>query len=79
MGLTVDKRLGYVYSISEDGKFKVTEINSKSVVIELTPGRSSLKHMIYDPERAIFIIADGDGIVYIYNAMSHLPELTVSA
>ena len=79
MGLAAEKRLGYVYSISEDGKFKVTEINSMSVVHELTPGKSGLKHMIYDPDRAIFIIADGDGIVYVYNALTHPPELMTSA
>jgi hypothetical protein len=43
MGVAVEKSIGYVYSISEDGKFKVTEINSHSVVVEITPGRSGLK------------------------------------
>jgi hypothetical protein len=28
MGLAVEKKLGYVYSVGEDGKFKVSEINS---------------------------------------------------
>jgi hypothetical protein len=28
MGLAVEKKFGYVYSVGEDGKFKVTEINS---------------------------------------------------
>lgn len=43
MGLAVEKKLGYVYSIGEDGKFKITDINSHSVVTELTPGKSALK------------------------------------
>lgn len=70
MGLAVEKRLGYVYSISEDGKFKISEINSLSVVNELTPGKSGLKYLIYDPSRAIFIIGDGDGYIYIYNSLT---------
>lgn len=68
MGLAVEKKLGFVYSVGEDGKFKVTEINSASVVTELTPGKSSLKYLIYNPERAIFIMADGDGYIYIYSS-----------
>lgn len=59
MGLAADKTFGYVYSIGEDGKFKLTEINSRSVVSNLQPGKgSALKHMIYNSNRAIFIIAD---------------------
>lgn len=34
MGIAVLKELGYLYSISEDGKFKVTDINSSSVVYD---------------------------------------------
>lgn len=32
MGLAADKTFGFVYSASEDGHFKVTDIHSKSVV-----------------------------------------------
>lgn len=78
MGLAVEKKLGYVYSISEDGKFKVTEINSLSVVMELTPGKSGLKYMRYDTSRAVFILSDGEGFVYVYNALTHPPEMMVS-
>lgn len=28
MGLAIERKLGYVYSIAEDGKFKITDINS---------------------------------------------------
>ena len=35
MGLAADKTLGYVYSVGEDAKFKLTEINSHSVVSDL--------------------------------------------
>lgn len=89
MGLAVEKKLGFVYSVSEDGKFKVTEINSVSVVTDLTPGKSGLKALIYNPERQIFILGDGDGFVYIYNSslvklhyllttLQHPPELLLS-
>jgi len=67
MGLAADKTFGYVYSIGEDGKFKLTDVNSHSVVCDLQPGKSALKHMVYNPQRAIFIIGDSDGFIYIYN------------
>ncbi len=67
MGLYADKTFGYLYSVSEDGKFRLTEINSHSVVADLLPGKSGLKYMIYHAQRAIFIIADGEGFIYIYN------------
>lgn len=68
MGIADDTSMGFVYSISEDGKFKVTEVHSHTVVTELTPGKSGLKYMIYSPLRSVFIIADGDGFIYIYSA-----------
>jgi hypothetical protein len=68
MGIASEHSMGFVYSISEDGRFKVSEINSGSVVTEHAPGKNGLKALIYSPERAVFIIADGDGFIYIYSA-----------
>lgn len=67
MGLAADETLGYVYSIAEDGRFKLTEINAHSVVCDLQPGKSALKHMVHNPSRAIFIMGDSEGFIYIYN------------
>jgi hypothetical protein len=67
MGLAADKTFGYVYSVSEDGKFKLTDVNSLSVVCDIQPGKSALKHMIYNANRAIFIMGDAEGTVYVYS------------
>jgi hypothetical protein len=67
MGLAADKTFGYVYSIGEDAKFKLTEINAHSVVSDLQPGKAPLKHMIYNKSRAIFIMGDADGNVFVYS------------
>lgn len=66
MGICADKTFGYVYSVSEDGKFKLSEINSGSTVCDLQPGRSALKCLMYHPGRAIFIMGDAEGFIYIY-------------
>lgn len=70
MGIAFLKKMGYLYSISEDGKFKVTEVHSGSVVNEITPGRSGLKNMIYKPDRGCFLVADGEGYVYVISAIT---------
>lgn len=68
MGIASDPSMGMVYSISEDGKFKVTEVYSHTVVADFAPGKSSLKTMIFSPERSVFLIADGDGFIYVYRS-----------
>lgn len=77
MGLAADKTFGYVYSVSEDGHFKVTEIHSRSVVQDMQPGKAALKQMLYIQNRAIFIMGDADGNVFIYNQNHNPPELLV--
>lgn len=67
MGLAADKTFGFVYSASEDGHFKVTDIHSKSVVQDMQPGKSAFKYMLYLQNRAIFVIGDADGCIFIYN------------
>ena len=68
MGISVDRKFGYVYSVGEDAKFKVTEINSSQVVNEMTPGKSGLKYLIHNKERQILIMGDGDGFIHIYGS-----------
>lgn len=72
-----DRAFGYVYSIGEDGRFKLTDVSAHSVVADMQPSSSGsgLKHMLYNDSRAIFVIGDGDGYIYIYNHNIHPPEL----
>lgn len=77
MGLHADRALGFVYSIGDDGKFRLTDVTSHSVVTDIQPHSSSgvgLKHMIYSESRAVFIMGDGDGWIYMYSQNSHPPE-----
>lgn len=64
MGIAFDKALMSLYSIGEDGKFV---ISSKQRVIEISPEmKQPLKYMLFHPERAIFMLGDSDGHIYIY-------------
>lgn len=67
MGLYADRAFGYVYSIGEDTKFRLTDVNAHSVVVDLQPGSAPLKQMLHSESRGVFIIGDGDGWVYIYS------------
>ena len=66
MGLHVDSENNHLYSISEDGTFKVTDLNNQNILTSIIPGKSGIKYLLYSKEREAFIIADGDGIVYVY-------------
>ena len=69
MGVHADRALGYVYSIGEDGRFRLTDVTSHSVVTDIQPNSSSsvgLKHMLFSESRAVFIIGDGEGWIYMY-------------
>ena len=67
MGLHADRAFGYLYSVSEDSKFKLTDISGHSVVCDFQPGQAPLTVMLYNESRAVFFIGDGDGFVYIYS------------
>ncbi len=67
MGLDINKRFGHLMSISEDGKFKTTDLKTRTILSEIAPGKSGLKYMKYLDERDVIVIADGDGFVHIYH------------
>jgi hypothetical protein len=67
MGIYADRAFGYLYSISEDGKFKLTDLNTCKIVTDLTVAASGLKYMIHSENRGVFIMGDGEGYIHIYN------------
>lgn len=67
MGLHADRIFGYVYSVGEDCKFRLTDVNAHSVVTDLQPGTSPLKTLLYNEARGVFFIGDAEGYVYIYS------------
>lgn len=74
MGIYADRAFGFIYSISEDGHFKLTDMKTFQVVSDIQPGTTGLKYLMHNDTRGVFIMADGDGQVYIYNQSSHPPE-----
>lgn len=68
MGLHADRAFGYLYSISEDGHFKLTDFKTKQVAADFQPGSGcGLKYMLHCETRGVFIIGDGDGMMFIFN------------
>ena len=74
MGLHVDKTLNVIFSIGEDGKFRMTDMDTFAILTEITPGKSGLKYLLHASQRNIFVIADGEGILYFYS-YGKVPEL----
>ena len=74
MGIYAERAFGYIYTVAEDGHFKLTDMKNFQVVADLTPGSSGLKYLMHNETRGVLIMADGDGNVYIYNQSVHPPE-----
>ena len=51
MGLHVDKTLNSIFSVSEDGKFRVSDIETLSILTDISPGKTALKYLLYSSER----------------------------
>ena len=77
MGLSFDHSLHVLYSIGEDGKFKMTDTNLSTIIFETSPGKNSLKAMVHNKERGIFCIGDGEGNIFIY-VIGNPPELVAA-
>lgn len=77
MGLHADRAFNFLYSISEDGHFKLTELKNYTIVadIQVSESSSGLKCLLYSETRGVFIISDGEGWIYIYNQAAQPPEL----
>jgi hypothetical protein len=67
MGMHADRAFGYVYSVGEDCKFRLTDVSAHSVISDLQPGNSPLKYLLHNEARGVFFIGDAEGFVYIYN------------
>lgn len=80
MGLSVDPRVNYLYSISESGYLIVTDLNDtkvdggKFLNSQNLSIKSGLKTMIHDIQRNILIIASGCGQIFILNCLKQMPE-----
>lgn len=70
MGLHYDKEYNLLYSVSEDGHFKVTNCKTRTVSFDLVPSKAGLKYMLQDSKRAVFILGDGDGFIFVYSQLS---------
>ena len=67
MGISFDDKKGYIYSIGEDKRFKISDINYLENITDMTIGASPLKFMIFDAAENRIFIANGAGEVYIYS------------
>ena len=67
MGIHADRTFGYIYSISEDGRFCLTDMKTWKTVSDIQVTSTGLKYLLHNDTRGIFIMADGSGYVYIYN------------
>ena len=84
MGISIDSRVNYMFSISESGYLIVTDLNDTSKAggkyinsQRLGSNNQGLKAMIHDHQRNVLFIADGGGAIYIMNCIPTTPQLVV--
>ena len=75
MGIAYDPETTHVMSISEDGKFKCSDVATQEPVHEETLGRGGLKVMVHDKAHKRCFIGDGEGTVHIVSHVNYPPEL----
>jgi hypothetical protein len=46
MGIYADRAFGYIYSISEDGHFKLTDMKTFQVATDLAVSNAGLKYLL---------------------------------
>mmetsp|Transcript_17681 Transcript_17681/g.29884 ORF Transcript_17681/g.29884 Transcript_17681/m.29884 type:complete len:163 (+) Transcript_17681:1240-1728(+) len=80
MGIAVDARVNYMFSISESGYLIVTDLNdTKSnqgkFVSSQVLNTQGLKALIHDNHRNVLFVASGEGDVFILNSITREPQL----
>ena len=75
MGLAYDSENHHIISISEDGKFKLSDISTEEPVHEETIGKGGLKSLVHDKFYKRMFIGDGFGSIHIMSYVNYPPEL----
>jgi len=75
MGLAYDSENHHIISISEDGKFKWSDISTEEPVHEETIGKGGLKSLVHDKFYKRMFIGDGYGSIHIMSYVNYPPEL----
>jgi WD40 repeat protein len=75
MGMAFDAENNQIMSISEDGKFKCSDISTQEPVHEESFGKGGLKALVHDKYYKRIFIGDGKGSVHIVSHVNYPPEL----
>lgn len=75
MGMIYDHDNNHIMSISEDGKFKCSDVTTEEPVHEEGFGRGGLKVMVHDKHYKRLFIGDGAGSIHIVCYKNYPPEL----
>eukprot|EP01016_Furgasonia_blochmanni_P016033 TRINITY_DN1907_c0_g2_i1.p1 TRINITY_DN1907_c0_g2~~TRINITY_DN1907_c0_g2_i1.p1 ORF type:complete len:431 (-),score=134.84 TRINITY_DN1907_c0_g2_i1:297-1589(-) len=75
MGIYIEYITGYLYSIGEDKRLKVTDIMKNEIVADVAVGNTALAVMVVEKETKRAFIGNRDGAVYIYDINPCPPRL----
>jgi WD40 repeat protein len=75
MGVYVDPITQYCYTISEDKKFKVFDVNKNNVVADISCGNNMLSALDVDKDNKRMFISNRSGQIFIYDYSTKEPKL----
>ena len=75
MGMAYSPEHHHIMSISEDGKFKCSDVTTEEPVHEESLGKGGLNSMVHDKLNKRLFIGDGTGTVHIIGYSNYPPEL----
>jgi WD40 repeat protein len=78
MAIQLKKHSNQLLTISEDSKLKLSDLKSYDLLADSSPTKSSLKSLLFDPDRDILLLGDSDGSLHLYSLLSNLLDYQVS-
>lgn len=75
MGACLDSISEYIYTVGEDKRFKVFDLNKNTIVSDIACGNTMLTQLIYDKENKRLFISNRSGQVFVYDISPKLPSL----
>lgn len=73
MGIALDAKVGYIYSVSSDKKFILSEANHSSSSIEIAVSNSGYTNLFYDKKADRLFTTNESGEITIYSTQTNPP------
>jgi hypothetical protein len=75
MGISLDSKIGYIYTCSTDKKFVVSEINYQQSVQEIAVSTHGYTNLLHDKKNERMFLTNEAGCVFVYSISGYQQTL----